>query len=231
MNFSDVRMPAHFSGIVRLFPLPNLVLFPGVVQALHIFESRYRKMTRDILAADQLVSLCLYRNNPTDLLVDRVPAIFEFGCIGKVIAHKEMPDGRYNLMVVGLKRARIVRELPVDQPYRMAEVDVVDDVASKNSEMTRQLRSDLLKTCQSMSLPVSMAQHPEMQRLINSDLTLGQLVDLIGFTADLDCQDRQRILELSDVDQRCRTLIELLQATISKSNEPGPGFPPDFSIN
>ena len=133
MNLSEAKLPDYFSGIVRLFPLPNLVLFPGVVQALHIFEPRYRKMMHDLMAADQLVTLCLYKR-AEDSVESGSPEVHPVGCIAKVIAHKELDDGRFNLLVLGIKRVRIVRELPVEQPYRMAEVDVLEDELPDNDQ-------------------------------------------------------------------------------------------------
>ncbi len=88
MSFAntDVELPHNFSGIVRLFPLPNLVLLPGVIQALHIFEPRYRKMMDDALAADQLITMALLKPGWETHQGDN-PPIHDVVCIGKVMTH------------------------------------------------------------------------------------------------------------------------------------------------
>ncbi len=230
MNLSDVEMPTHFSGVVRLFPLQDLVLFPGVVQALHVFEPRYRKMTRDLLADDQLVSICTCLEDIDSPMEVMVPKICPAVCISKVVAHRKLADGRFNLMVVGLKRANIVRELTVDQPYRMAAVDLVDDVFPGREE-TLELRADLLETCDSIDLFRKSSQPADLQKMLSSDFHLGLLVDLICFTANLDCPARLEILQLQDIGDRCRRLIEFLIDGCDSGNEPRPAFPPDFSNN
>ena len=95
-----------FSGVVRLFPLPNLVLYPHVMQPLHVFEDRYREMLEDALATDQLIAMAVLRPGwETDY--DSRPPISEFACLGKVVAHHRLEDGRYNLLLLGVQRVRI----------------------------------------------------------------------------------------------------------------------------
>src|SRR6476661_7551383 len=101
----DQAALAAFGGVARLFPLPNLVFFPQVVQGLHIFEPRYRKMTADALSGDQLLTLVLLREEDGD-----GPDIAEIGCLGRIIHHERLPDGRYNLRLRGLARVRLVEE-------------------------------------------------------------------------------------------------------------------------
>src|SRR5437899_8015135 len=103
---SDLPELDDFKGTARLFPLPNLVLFPTMLQGLHIFEPRYRQMTADALADDHLLAPvllqpgweCHYQGNP---------AIHRVACLGKIIADQLLDDGRYNLQVRGLCRVRI----------------------------------------------------------------------------------------------------------------------------
>src|SRR6185436_15395049 len=97
-----------FSGVVRLFPLPNLVLYPHVMQPLHIFESRYREMLEDALAGDKLITMAVLEPGwETDY--DSRPPISTHACLGKVVAHHRLPDGRYNVLLMGLHRVEIVK--------------------------------------------------------------------------------------------------------------------------
>src|SRR5437763_14532370 len=112
----DTSSLTGFSGTVRLFPLPNLVLFPQVVQPLHIFEPRYRRMTADALAGDRLLALVLLRPG-WEPDYDGKPAIHPVACVGKIVADQRLDDGRYNLLLRGLTRVRILQEMPNAQPF------------------------------------------------------------------------------------------------------------------
>src|SRR4051812_14777924 len=117
---SDDTSPlADFGGTVRLFPLPNLVLFPQVGQPLHIFEPRYRRLTADALAGDRLIAMALLRPGWESDYEGR-PAIHPVACVGKVVADQRLDDGRYNLLLRGLARARVLAEGQTDRPYRSA---------------------------------------------------------------------------------------------------------------
>ena len=147
----NFQLPANFSGIVRLFPLPNLVLFPGVVQALHIFEPRYRKMMQDSLAGDQTIAMSLIRSETDGSAQTQTPPeLCPVICVGNIVAHNELEDGRYNLLLRGVARARIVCELSIEQPYRMAEVDILIAEDDIQSERHISIRQEILTRVQQM---------------------------------------------------------------------------------
>src|SRR5499427_8446400 len=99
-----------FSGMARLFPLPNLVFYPQVMQPLHIFEPRYRQMTADALAGDRLIAMALLRPGWEPQYEGR-PALYPVVCLGQIIADQLLDDGRSNLLLRGLARARILQEV------------------------------------------------------------------------------------------------------------------------
>src|SRR5436305_6346291 len=92
-----------FGGTARLFPLPNLVLFPAVIQPLHIFEPRYRQLMADALADDRLMALALLQPGWEDNYYES-PPIFPVVCLAKIFQEEQLPDGRYNLLVQGMSR-------------------------------------------------------------------------------------------------------------------------------
>ncbi len=93
----------NFSGTARVFPLPNLVLFPHVVQPLHIFEPRYRDMTADSLADDNLIAMALLQADWESTGLER-PPIHKVVCLGRIVANQLLDDGRYLLLIRGLSR-------------------------------------------------------------------------------------------------------------------------------
>src|SRR5215471_4819338 len=103
----DVKALQNFSGIARLFPLPNVVLFPHLVLPLHIFEPRYRQMTTDALAGDRLLAMTLLKPG-WESDYEGMPEIYPIACLGRIQAEKRLPDGRLNLQLRGLTRIRIV---------------------------------------------------------------------------------------------------------------------------
>src|SRR5688572_13280494 len=112
---------ATFCGVARLFPLPNLVLYPHVMQPLHIFEERYRELMQDALASDRLIAMAVLEPG-WEAEYDSRPRVSPYACLGKVVAHHRLDDGRYNLLLLGVQRVRICHELAPLRSFRQAEV-------------------------------------------------------------------------------------------------------------
>src|SRR5947209_5720417 len=108
---------------VPLFPLPNVVLFPRAVLPLHIFEERYKVMTADALDGDKQIAMALLQSGWEKNYYER-PAIEQVVCIGTIVSHERLPDGKYNFLLQGHSRAIIEREVPRDDstPYRRADL-------------------------------------------------------------------------------------------------------------
>src|SRR5471032_3298722 len=113
------------SDLLPLFPLPNVVLFPNVFLPLHIFEPRYREMVADALASDRMIGMVLLRPG-WDQDHEGRPAIYSIGCSGVLTHTERLPDGRYNLVLRGIERFRIVREDDA-RSYRRARIDPLVD--------------------------------------------------------------------------------------------------------
>ncbi|HEX3725489.1 MAG TPA: LON peptidase substrate-binding domain-containing protein, partial [Pirellulales bacterium] len=97
--------PEQFSGRARLFPLPSLVLFPHVVQPLHIFEPRYVELLRDALEGDRMITMALL-DRGWETNYEGRPAIAPVACLGRVVSWQAQPNSRYNLLLLGLCRVR-----------------------------------------------------------------------------------------------------------------------------
>ena len=163
-----------FSGTARLFPLPGVVLFPHVIQGLHIFEPRYRQMVADALAGDRLIAIVLLQPD-ADETSDR-PAVEPVACLGHIGWHEQLSDGRYNLRLRGVSRVRIVEELPDNRLYRSARVEVVADTASPDLAALAQLRRDLAAVVlpRFAGEPISRQQ---LEELFDGEDSLGRVCD------------------------------------------------------
>ena len=216
-------LPEDFAGLVRLFPLPNLVLFPSVMQPLHIFEPRYRQMTADALAGDRLLTLALLRPG-WEADYEGRPALFEVVCVGKIIAEQRLEDGRYNLLVRGMSRARLVEERQTNKLYRWARVALLADVPVAGPGQERELRRHLIQRAPAW-FPTEGAIREQLVKLLQGDLPLGALCDIVAFALPLPVEAKQQLLEEPDVGRRARRLLRHLKPAKDRQ------FPPGFSTN
>lgn len=232
--FEETSFSAEeFSGIARLFPLPNLVLFPHVMQPLHIFEPRYRELFRKAMAADRLIAMALLAPG-WEANYEGRPPLYPTACLGRVAAHHRLADGSYNLLLTGLKRIEIVRELPAVKPFREAEVRLRDDYypavpAAAAQDLYRRFHEALMRI-----LPALVKAHGQVAPLTESGVPLGVLTDLVGYMLDISLADKQALLAELNVHRRAESLLEHLARAASDTSPAAAGatgFPPDFSDN
>src|SRR3954467_5128536 len=108
---------------VPLFPLPNVVLFPRAVLPLHIFEERYKSMTADALRGNGVIAMALLKPG-WEKCYYGAPPIEPVVCAGRILTHEKLPDGKYNFLLQGIARARVVRE-DRSRPYRVARLELL----------------------------------------------------------------------------------------------------------
>lgn len=226
---SDSSLPEGFAGVVKLFPLPNLVLFPGVIQALHIFEPRYRKMATDALNSDHLISMALAKGGE-EVDLDLSPQLHPIVCIGKIITHNELEDGRFNLLLMGLQRARIIEEISGDEPYRVAKVEVLTETCQTTPEEVIRARKHLIEIFRERAKSSGNLDEELVANLANPELPFGMLVDLVCFSSGASTVFMQEMLSTLDVWERSQMLIGEMTHQ-SENPSANPGFPPDFSLN
>lgn len=225
----------HFSGMARLFPLPNLVLFPNVVQPLHIFEPRYRQLMADALAGDRLIGMGLF--DPTaGIQISGLPVIHPVICLGTIFREERMPDGRFNLLLQGVARARIVEELPSGKLYREARVELLQEIPAASADQEEELRNTLMERVSAWFHHQPAAQ-TQLKKLFKGSLTLGMLCDVLGFALPLQLELKQELLEMVDIEDRANMLLTCLEENPPPESEEETTtrreqkFPPDFSAN
>lgn len=220
--------PHEFGGIARLFPLPNLVLFPHVVQPLHIFEPRYRALMEASLATDHLITMALLKPGWEPHYEER-PPLYDMVCVGKITAHHRLPDGRYNLLLAGMSRARIVRELPAERPFREARVELCNDRPVAEATTSARLQRSLLERFREL-LPNLPQIREQLLRLLDDEIPLGALTDIVSFALRLAPEHKQALLEELDAERRAGALLALLDRSAAGRGG-AERFPPDFSAN
>jgi len=216
--------PSSFSGIVPVFPLPNCVLFPGMFLPLHIFEPRYRAMTADALEGERLIAMALLKPGWQDDY-EGSPPIHDILGVGKIVEDARLDDGRFNLVLLGLTRVRILQEIGAGS-YRTARVEVLEEPEAEGERARRQRRTLL-------------AVYAEIMKSVNQgavpappdDVPLGMLVDLVASFLVLEPPVKQGLLEELDPSARCDRLLRLLEGT-EASRPPRPrSWPRGPSLN
>ena len=187
---------------IPLFPLPEVVLFPGVPRPLLVFEPRYREMVADALKGNKIIGMVLLRPGYEKDYEGR-PPIYGIGCAGVIEDYEQLPDGRYGILLRGLTTFRVVSE---DQrkPYRLARVEAVPDL------LTDEERA-----------PLSTLRE-RLARLLDTVLPLGveppdpglddvEFVNLIAQALNMPEDARQDLLERNRVLLRARALVDRLE--------------------
>ncbi|XZE18518.1 LON peptidase substrate-binding domain-containing protein [Pirellulaceae bacterium SH449] len=241
-HWESARIPDDFDGVVRLFPLPNLVLFPHVIQALHIFEPRYCEMLSDSLESDHFITMALLIPG-WESHIDRKPKIGQHVCIGRIISHSPTDDGRHNILLAGISRAKLVEELDMDTPFRQAIVELIDDVVPADSvHHLDEYRDHLLAVFRTM-IPQDAANSKTFGDLLTQQLPLGILTDIIAYAVNIPIDVKHKLLGEPNVIARYELLMQNLTEVMDDSmsetddtpthtepNRTGQ-FPPPFSDN
>jgi ATP-dependent Lon protease len=225
-------VPEKFSGRARLFPLPSLVLFPHVVQPLHIFERRYVDLLHEAIEDDRLITMSLLEPGWEDDYEGR-PPIAPIACLGRVLTWQAQPGTRYNVLLLGVRRVRVARELPPDRSFRTAEVKILeDDYPEATAGKRPDLHRKLIAAFEEMLPRIQDAEELFNQLSVNS-ISLGALTDVISYALDLDVRAKQLLLSEPNVDRRSTMLLSHLKSASRDTRQLSlaGGFPPSFSSN
>lgn len=190
---------------IPLFPLPNVVFFPRTYLPLHIFEPRYRQMVIDVAMTGHCIGMALLKEGWEEHYYGN-PAIYELGCVGRVVSIQNLADGRSNIMLQGLCRYKVLEEESARTPYRQARIAPVPEETSES--LTSQLRADLLAI-----LHESVTHRDRAQACgegLESELTDEALVNILSTALDFTPLEKQLLLEADTVRQRARRLRDLL---------------------
>ncbi|MEN8160719.1 MAG: LON peptidase substrate-binding domain-containing protein [Myxococcota bacterium] len=208
-----------------LFPLDNVVLMPGVVLPLHVFEPRYRQLSTDVLAGERRIGMIAVRPEHSHEMGGD-PPLYEVGCAGFVTEHRRLPDGRFHLLLQGTERFRVLREIPRegDRLYRLAEIEPLEDepgdVARAGSLRDRAI--ELLLRLTERTLPEDQALDAERLRA----LELAQFANVISQSVNLPAPEKQSLLEAATTSERLERLVGALDfhlAWLAQTPDPAAG--------
>ena len=221
--------PEQFAGLARVFPLPNLVMFPHVMQAMHIFEPRYRALFEEAIEDDRLITLGLLEPG-WEANYEGRPPLQKTACLCRIASHQRTPEGTYNVLLLGVRRLQLGVELPPEKPFRVFEADILDDhlPVELSAEAGHSAQRQLLAAFK-RAMPKIPDSYDQLDQLLGNQITLGMLADIVAYTIDLDVETKSRLLGECDVFRRTLALLEAIQARPAAGGKRR--FPPDFSTN
>lgn len=188
-------MPKRLS----IFPLPGAILFPGLHLPLHIFEPRYRALVGDALARDRRIGMIQPQRAADGA------ALYEVGCVGKIEEVEALDDGRYNIVLAGEARFRVLRELDAVTPFRQVEAELLEDDA--HAALASVERAAFEQEARAFAEAQGyIVDWDSVARL--DDRTL---IDGVSQIAPFDLAAKQALLEAGTLSERCELLIQLMQ--------------------
>lgn len=188
---------------MAVFPLPSSVLIPRSICPLHIFEPRYQRMTEDALSTGMVIAIALAKPGLDSLgrqLYHRVVGA------GRIMRHERLPGGRFNILVVGLARVRIVSELPTATPYRQACAVSMEDRVDDAPEAER-----LMKMLQASVLAMRVtepAAAEDLALMLDTSEGYGAVADRMSAVLFPSADERQRVLEEPVVERRLNWVVD-----------------------
>jgi Lon protease-like protein len=191
---------------IPLFPLPNVVLFPAAFLPLHIFERRYREMVADALAGDRLIGMVLLRPGWESDYEGR-PAVYPIGCAGFITHADQLEDGRYNIVLRGMEKFRVVSEdSGDDRLYRVGLVETIEEPAGESERAA--IHDERLRLERLIAKRLHRASD---DHTIPQDMRDEDLVSALAQHLALDPIEKQALLERQGLLARCRSLVELIE--------------------
>ena len=200
----------EFPTVIPVFPLPNVVLFPGVPLPLHIFEPRYRQMVREASAGHEIIGMVLLRGDRQPHY-DEHPDVYEIGCAGKLVNVDALPDGKFNIVLHGL-REFVVRRHVFDKPYRQAEVSWR---SAGQTPLDAPCRDRLVQVLTEFLQPEPAS--PAGRLLRSGSLSDELLVNFFSYALDISPVEKQGLLEAPTLEARGHRLADVIEFHVVES--------------
>jgi len=184
---------------LSIFPLAGAVLFPGLQLPLHIFEPRYRALVGDALVRDRRIGMIQPQR-----AVDGAP-LYSIGCVGRIGEIEAMDDGRYNLILEGQSRFRVLREMDVATAFRQVEAELIEDDEDETLSFAQrggfEQEAREFADAQGYSVDWDSVKNLDDMSLING----------VSQIAPFDPASKQALLEAGSLTERCELLVQLMQ--------------------
>lgn len=184
---------------LSIFPLPGAILFPALQLPLHVFEPRYRELVGSALAKDRLIGIIQPQRNSEG------SPLYEIGCVGRIGDVEALEDGRYNIVLEGVSRFKLVRELDVTTAFRQIEAKLIEDpkdeVLASVERAGFEFEAKRFAAMQGYSVDWDSVERLDDETLING----------VAQIAPFDSAAKQALIEAKSLSERCELMIQLMQ--------------------
>ena len=211
---SEANQKVRGISELPVFPL-SVVLFPGVPLPLHIFEPRYRQMLSDIRAGNNLFGISYFDVSTSD---QEIPPVGTVGCVAEVTEAQALPDGRSNILTIGLIRYRLENYVERGDPYLVARVSFFED-DDEDADLLREASQDVAEHFSRIARAVRIINDERASLPDISDTEPQRLSFLVSAAMEVDANVKQELLELRSTSERLARLRDMLGQALSNYEE------------
>lgn len=213
---SDEKKNFGLERVVPVFPLPNVVLFPRVRLPLHIFEPRYRQMVKDAVATHRLIGMALLRGDWQKDYSGN-PDIYSTGCLGEIVDVTPFPDGRFNIVLLGLRDYEVKEHILNLTSYRQARVLLGEEPERMEKLSFSSVRGEILDLVRQV---IEDKGSPLLDVLRDPSLDQETWLNLCSFLMEVSFLEKQSLLEARSLKDRASYLVQLLQFKVAEKGIP-----------
>ena len=189
---------------IPVFPLSNFIIFPKTTVPLNIFEPRYIEMIDDAMKENRMIGMIQPKNSNQN-----IPALYNVGCVGKITSFNETEDGRYLILLSGISRFKIIKELETKKTYRKFAInfeDFLDDLNEKNEEIKFSDLELIFNNLKSFFIK-------QGYKINWKDLekqSLDQTINTLAMASPFSLEEKQVLLEAVNIYDRKEKLSQIL---------------------
>jgi len=207
MMIDNKEILKSFSGSAPLFALPNFVMFPKTAYNFNVFEPKYKEMISDILKTNKLFCINLKKDNSKS-------EVNNIGTLCYIIESKKLDSGNYTLIASGIKKIRI-KDINKTKSYDIAKLDLIEENDTVSEEQLK--RKKLINKF--ISLVASSNENINLNIIDTSMISTEMLTNLGSLILPLENEDKQKLLELNDIELRLEVLCQFLDSELKVEND------------
>lgn len=196
---------------IPVFPLSNFIIFPETTVPLNIFEPRYLNMVDDVMKGNRIIGMIQPKKSN-----QKKPILYNIGCAGKITSFNETEDGRYLIILRGISRFKIIKELENKKLYRQCNVDFKEfsyDLKEKNEEIKFSDLELIFKNLKSLFIKQGyIINWKELEKQ-----NLNQVINILSMASPFSLEEKQVLLETISLNERSKKLEQILSTYLFES--------------
>jgi Lon protease-like protein len=194
--------------VTPLFPLPDVVFFPKTLLPLHVYEPRYRALASEALEQDRIICTALLKPGwESDYYGS--PEVYPVGCLGKIVQHQKLPDGRYNITLDGIAKVSIESSVRLE-PYRLVRVKPMEDDSTwARGQGAMEEAAELMQ----LFREVHEGQAPSalLAEMLGQKMTPESILNTVALNLNAEPEVKEQLLELDSLTQRYQAVLQILR--------------------